>query len=98
MSLEEMRVSFRRLAAVQVALGAWTDLDAAEIGAAIRAAVASGDATQVEAWADYLAAEAAAMAPLAQACREAQARIRAAVDREREEAIRAGSRRARAKA
>ena len=73
-----MRVQFRVLAVVQVAQGAWTTETAAQIGEEIRAALDSGDDARIQAWADYLATEAAALGPMAQACREAEARIRAA--------------------
>ena len=56
----------------------------AELGERIRVALASGDADAIDAWAEYLAHEARALAPLAQACRAAEARIRAACAAERE--------------
>lgn len=63
----------------------WSDADKAEIGAAIKAAIDSGDEALIAYWAAYLE-EASGLAHLTALCRAAEARIRAEKHAERERA------------
>lgn len=82
--LETMRADFALVSAERLACHDWAGEDVAELGVAIKAAVDGGDAEAVASWVDYLATEAAPLRARAQACREAEARIRAQRAAERE--------------
>lgn len=56
---------------------AWTESDARELHSCIATAVRSGSDEDAEAWEAYLEVEARPLREMAQACREAEARIRA---------------------
>jgi hypothetical protein len=77
MDIDLMRKQFSQIAADRRAGQGWSDAEVDALAGEIRNAVEAGEPDQIEAWADYLAAESAALAPMAQACRNAEARIRA---------------------
>jgi hypothetical protein len=83
-SIELMRQQFAQIAEDRRAGQGWSDAEVDALAREIRSAVEAGEPDAIEAWADYLAAESAALAPMAQACREAEARIRAERKAERE--------------
>ena len=87
MDIDLMRKQFSQIAADRRAVQGWSDAEVDALAGEIRSAVEAGEPDAIEAWADYLAAESAALAPMAQACRDAESRIRAerAAERERQE-------------
>ena len=87
MDIDLMRKQFAQIAEDRRAGQGWSDAEVDALAGEIRSAVEAGDPDAIQAWADYLAAESAALAPMAQACRDAEARIKAkcAAERERQE-------------
>ena len=84
--IARLRTDFSRVTADRTAHQGWSDADVAELGAAIKAAIEGSDAEALADLARYLAFEAGLIDAGAQACRAAEARIRAQRAAERERA------------
>ncbi|MDO9596721.1 MAG: hypothetical protein Q7J47_03275 [Azoarcus sp.] len=80
----KMRADFVRVAEVRKERGDWSEADQAEIGEAIKAAVAKGDPDMILSWAAWLADLSHAIAAWDLIVRGSVARMRAQARTERE--------------
>lgn len=82
--VEKMRSDFDLVAKERIRRGEWTDADAKEIGAAIKAHVDSGDVDHIMLWASWLSDLASAIVAWGLIVRHAEARMRDAARQVRE--------------
>jgi hypothetical protein len=73
---DRMRADFLTVTEERKARQGWNAEDVAELGVAVKAAMDAGAEEDLQAWSDYLAAEASVVRRMAQACRDAEVRIR----------------------
>lgn len=88
MDLDSLRADFVTVADDRKARQGWSDADVAELGAAVKTAIDAGAEVDLQAWGEFLSAEATALRESARVCREAEQRVRTQRAEERERAAR----------
>lgn len=86
MDMDTLRADFVTVTEDRKVRQGWSAEDVAELGAYVRAAVDQRDDDRISDWETYLSHEALLLHPSAQACRDAEASIRAQRKEERERA------------
>ena len=77
MDMDTLRANFLAVTQDRVSHSGWSAEDVSELGGYVRAAVERQNEEQIDDWMAYLSHEAALLDPSAQACRDAEARVRA---------------------